>query len=285
MPLLRWDSTFNCTVRWRVISSYLLLIELTVLRLPWGHGNLSSGWNWVSASLSDLSVAHNLLKMKLWQLLNSLVFKHIGNVLEHLNDMETILLELDRQGDKLSDEKQRDCLLGTLTDFLIAIKVLADASNMEYDQVVSFVRAEMDGRIYLEFSTINQTASIQIGSVYPHMTEKKSKVTFLKQSRGPRTVRIWHCEKLSHIRFECRWKKQSKPHEDYHKWSSNQYRNNNFRAKEWDYSGRNWSKPNPNGQNTEPRVLVAITQAKISVREHDTTKWLGCGASHVLVQD
>lgn len=82
----------------------------------------------------------NELKTKV----NLLTFKDSNDIQKHLIDKETNLLELARLGNLMTDRERTATLLRTLPNSLVAITLLVDLNNMDYDQVVSLICSEMD---------------------------------------------------------------------------------------------------------------------------------------------
>lgn len=96
--------------------------------------------------------------MSLRQLLNSLVFKDDGNILEHLHDMDTIFIELARLGDALTEKQRTACVLQTLPDSLMAL-----ADSIEHDQGASMIRSKIDLCKNRDFASTIKLAGSQNG--------------------------------------------------------------------------------------------------------------------------
>lgn len=85
-------------------------------------------------------------KMNLRQKPSTFLFKDGKDIQQHLTELETTFLELTRLEVPLSYRKSTATLLQTLPDSLMAITLIVDVNNLDYDQVASLVRSEMDRR-------------------------------------------------------------------------------------------------------------------------------------------
>lgn len=78
--------------------------------------------------------------------LSGMIFHDVEDIQKHPQNIECIFLELILSKDRLPDSKSTACLLKTLFESVLAATLLADANTMEYDQVVSLERFEMNRR-------------------------------------------------------------------------------------------------------------------------------------------
>lgn len=74
-------------------------------------------------------------KMKHRQKLTSITFTDKDDIQQHLLQLETILLDLARLCDSITERERTVTSVRTLSESPMAITLLADAKNLEYDQM------------------------------------------------------------------------------------------------------------------------------------------------------
>lgn len=107
-------------------------------------------------------------------------------------------LQLARLRDPVPDKERTATILRSLPELLMAFTLLADATNREYDQVISLVRSEMDRKTH---RPNNNTASKPKDRTHPYPATKKTPQGKRQRPKPKKKGMIcWSYGRIGHIR-------------------------------------------------------------------------------------
>lgn len=174
------------------------------------------------------------------QRLTSITFTYKDDIQKYPLQLETVFLEFSRLCSSLTEIERTVTLLRTLPDSPMTITLLADVKNMEYGQMLSLVRSEIDFRKNRASSIILRRTEDKMDTKHPYPAAHKSftRIRINRKRWMEKGVECWKCGRIGHVRAQC-WKTHKQKHKENFCYRNHKQRGRQNRCTTNDASNRN----------------------------------------------